>query len=68
MSLYHWPVGKDGLDSGLDWTGLGECRGLVFLESVLVYFCLYFSVSLQIITRGQMLTQQYLAPFLFNLR
>ena len=44
------------------------CRGLVYLVSVLDYLCLHFSVSLQIITRGQLLTQQYLAPFLLNVR
>ena len=52
-----WTLDWTGLDWTLDWTGLdsgldsglvlGEgrgCRGLVFLVSFLVRFCLYFSV------------------------
>ena len=59
---------KNSLDwTGL-WTGLDYAGwGFVFFVSALVCFRLCFSVTLQIISRGQLLTQQYLAPFLFNI-
>ena len=58
-----------GLDWTLDWTGLDWTGGQgvsVFSISFGLLLLIFFGYTTN--NRGQLLTQQYLAPFVFNLR